>query len=293
MPVILFCFSFKGGVGKTSGALAIASCLSSLYSKKVLLVDCDPSTNLTAFFQQSIGKEDAFTNTIKDCLTGDVSPEFAIRRFTYMRVPGEGKERDRYYTNVISPVLEECVENTPSKNVTRTCILDFLPGDSSIGTLTFDDNTVLRSMFEDLDYDIVILDGPPELLRITLPCLFSSDALVIPTAPISDSIQGLSVILNIVDEVRSLGHPLEILGFYLNMVENTSTHQAIASKLREMLKDSGLLFDAQIKRLATPEKSRSYGIPPTVYEFYTSPYNSAYVMLCNEILARLQERGML
>ena len=151
MPVILFCFSFKGGVGKTSGALAIASCLSSLYSKKVLLVDCDPSTNLTAFFQQSIGKEDAFTNTIKDCLTGDVSPEFAIRRFTYMRVPGEGKERDRYYTNVISPVLEECVENTPSKNVTRTCILDFLPGDSSIGTLTFDDNTVLRSMFEDLD----------------------------------------------------------------------------------------------------------------------------------------------
>ena len=288
---IIGSLNFKGGSAKTTGCWALAGAFSQYYGKKVLVVDADPSANLTAFFRQGIGRTEEFTPSIADVLTGAVTPADCIRSFTFCRAKGDAKSgiRDTFYTDIISPVSGE-TSRRKDLTPTRACSVDLLPGCKTVESL-WDENgpdpDALQKALAPLNYDIILIDFPPETMNITLTALFACQKLLIPAEPSQDSVEGMTDILRTLKDINEAGHQLDILGIYFVRARLNETIQAeVAADISAILGETGYLLPSYVRQSSLCGKCRRYGLMPGVAEPSNS-FTKDYSDVAMDVLERL------
>ena len=208
-PLIVALLNRKGGCGKTSCVFHMAGYLSQ--SSRVLVVDGDPQCSLSqGFFGPAEVEAMPTERTITALFRDDCDPE-----------------------------PEKLVVPTPIGNVS------ILPGSHAFEDLnlprpqeTGDLQCVLRRFLREVaqDFDIVLLDCPPNLMLSSWNALVAANAVIVPLQPEDFGSQGITHIQQAVDAVLERQNPqLRLLGYLLTMVQKRlGVHTAYERQIREI-----------------------------------------------------------
>lgn len=242
----------KGGVGKTTSAVNIAS---SLAAKKysVLLVDCDPQGNATS----GLGIR-------KKSSSGSV----------YDVIIGRSKTADM-------------VCSTTVKNLSvLPSSIDLVGAEIELIDMA-DREARLRAALEQVrdSYDFIIIDCPPSLGLLTLNCLTAADGVVIPLLCEFYSLEGISQLTQTIRHVKSRVNPsLELIGVLVNMYDGRLT---LTIQVMEEIKRyfGAKLFARPVPRNVKLSEAPSYGVPIDIYDKYSKGAR-AYEEVTEELIRR-------
>ncbi len=243
----------KGGVGKTTTAINLASALA-MAEQRVLVVDLDPQANLTS----GVGLKGQAETTVYDLLTTDHGDPRAIV------VP----------TKIKNLSLVPADRNLTGAEVELVSLAD---RERRLQTAL----APLKDAF-----DIIFIDTPPSLGLLTLNALVAADAVLIPLTCEYFALEGLADLVATLRRVRgSLNPSLDIAGVLLTMYdERTNLGQQVARDIREFFQDR--VYETVIPRNVRLGEAPSHGIPGILYDV-KSRGATAYVALAREFMARV------
>jgi len=242
----------KGGVGKTTTAINLASSIAAA-EVNTLLVDCDPQSNATS----GLG-------LLKD-------PE---RINTYHLLMGAASAEEALQTTEL-----EQLWLIPSHKNLLGANLELVAAERREFRLR-DALAPLRDRFH-----YIVLDCPPALDLLTLNALVAADAVLIPMQAEYFALEGISELLDTIERIRSgLNPTLGIEGVVLTMFDDrTNLAQQVTAELSRYFGEK--LCQTTIPRNIRLAEAPSHGKPALVYDVRSRGAES-YIQLAKEILGR-------
>jgi len=242
----------KGGVGKTTTAVNLASCLA-VAEKKTLLVDMDPQGNTTSGL--GVNKNNVEISTY-DVVLGGVSIDKALMDTDIKRLKLLPANID-----LVGAELELVAELDREKRLKKA--LDEIEG----------------------LYDYVLIDCPPSLGLLTLNALTAADSLIIPIQCEYYALEGLGQLLNTIGLVKKHLNPdLDIHGVLLTMYDGRlNLSKQVADEARKFFPEK--VFETVISRNVRLSEAPSFGKPILLYDILCTGAAN-YINLAKEVLSR-------
>jgi len=251
-PRIIAIANQKGGVGKTTTAVNLATALAAA-DKKVLLFDLDPQ--------------------------GNASTGLGISR--------QSRSVTSYEVLVgAKPVKAATVPTSVPHLAVLAASVDLSGAEIELVAAERREYRLREALSgQALDFDYVLIDCPPSLGLLTLNALVAAHAVLVPLQCEFYALEGLSHLVRTIERVkRHLNPTLEIQGVVLTMFDKRNNlSDLVAADVRDHFGDK--VYDTVIPRNVRISEAPSHGKPVLLYDF-RCPGAQAYVHLAGEVLRR-------
>jgi chromosome partitioning protein len=248
----------KGGVGKTTTAINLATALAATGSR-TLLIDLDPQGNASTGL--GIGHDERGYSSY-ELLTGQCTVEDAV---IATRVP-----------------RLDIIPATVDLSGAEIELIDFKERTHRL------DKALEGSA--DARWDVCLIDCPPSLGLLTMNALVAANSILVPLQAEFFALEGLSQLLQTIERVRARFNPeLSILGVALTMYDRRNNLSAqVADDVRACL--GNVVFDTVIPRNVRLSEAPSHGVPALIYD-HRCPGSEAYMALARELIRRLPRKA--
>ena len=251
MTKIISIANQKGGVGKTTTTINLATSLSAV-NKKVLLVDADPQGNAST----GIGiPYDVRSPNLYDLI---VNRELDLNAIKKTIVPN---------LSIISANTNLAAAEVELTNVEKR---EFVMADILAKTINF---------------DFVLIDCPPALGLLTINSLVASKSVIVPLQSEFFALEGMSSLVNTIQLIKENYNPaLNVEGILLTMVDKRNSLSSLVEKdVREHFGE--VVYKTTIPRNVKISEAPSHGKPAIIYDVNCSG-SMAYIGLAREIIKK-------
>ena len=240
----------KGGVGKTTTVVNLATALASI-DKKVLVIDMDPQYNSSMSFNVYNSKLSIY----------------------------------RVFSNEVS--IEDTIQKSqiPNLNVISACE-DLAAAEYELA----DDenrNYLLKNYIHKIkdNYEYIFIDTPPTLGLLTISSLTASSEVLIPVQCEFFALEGLSKLIKTIEIVKTnLNIKLKLNGIILTMYDKRNSLSSLIEKEAREYFDT-TVYKFNVPRNVTLSEAPSHGLPAIIYDLKCSG-SQAYIALAREFLER-------
>ena len=240
----------KGGVGKTTTAINLSSCLASL-GKKVLAIDMDPQGNMTSGL--GIDKNEV-EYTVYELILGQVGIEKVICKDALENL-------DVLPTNINLSAAEIELIGVEEKEF------------------------IIRKEVDKVkkNYDFIVIDCPPSLSMLTINAMTTADSVLVPIQCEYYALEGLSQLIHTIDLVKERLNPeLKIEGVVFTMYDaRTNLSLQVVENVKDNLQQT--IYKTIIPRNIRLAEAPSHGLPINLYDPKSSGAES-YMLLAEEVI---------
>ena len=252
----------KGGVGKTTTVINLASALSQ-HGKKTLVIDLDPQGNATTVL--GLSNTDSSDETIYGILNGTkiISDVIKQTKFENLHI---------ITSNVDLSGLE--VETAGDRD--RAFILK-----AKLGAYLNNSRGL---------YDYILIDCPPSLSLLTVMALVASDSLLVPLQTEFFALEGLTQLMKTIERVKvNLNPKLKIQGILLTMYDRRNKLSSqVEAEARNYFKEK--VYQTVIPRNVRLSEAPSHGVPVLVYD-KNCPGSKSYYNFSAEFITQENKIG--
>lgn len=240
----------KGGVGKTTTAINLSSCLAEK-GKKVLVIDMDPQGNTTS----GLGVDkNALENTIYEMIIGEC-------------------------------LLEECLLENVFNNLSLIPSNVNLSG-AEIELMDIEGKEyIVRGQVNTIrdSYDFVIIDCPPSLSMLTVNAMTTADSVIVPIQCEYYALEGLSQLIHTITLVKKRLNPnLDMEGVVFTMYDaRTNLSLQVVENVKNNLHQN--IYKTIIPRNIRLAEAPSHGMPINLYDSKSAGAES-YKLLAEEVI---------
>ncbi len=242
----------KGGVGKTTTAVNLSSCLAAA-EKKTLLIDMDPQANSTS----GVGLDKhAVTKSIYDALIGQATLD-----------------------EIMLPSALEYLKVAPSS-------IQLVGAEVELVNVISRETRLKQAVATIVDtFDYVIIDCPPSLGLLTVNTLTAAHSVIIPIQCEYYALEGLGQLMNTIKLVQKHLNPsLEIEGVLLTMFDSRlNLSRQVSDEVRKHFDNK--VYSTVITRNVRLSEAPSFGKPIILYDIMSTGAEN-YMALTKEVLAR-------
>ncbi len=244
----------KGGVGKTTTTVNLATALAAL-QKKVLIIDLDPQGNATVSVgaYRLLGEKNSYT-----VLTG----------------------RDKLSHSVLATFIPYLYILPASK--------ELLGMDIELASVEKPQFFLKEALKNVSEYDYIFIDCPPAVGLLTMNALVASNCVIVPVQCEYLALEGVADLMKTIEKIkRNFNNELKLHGVVMTMFDTRSNlSKSVVKDVKEYF--GSLLYDTVIPRNVRVPEAPSHGKPVMLYDFKSVGAQS-YIRLASEFIQREKE----